>query len=86
MSFDCRLYEFELLLNDKPGSLESILSIFRESGANVVEVHHHRFASHAAIGQIAVSITVETRDKAHIARLKGVIQDRGYPARLREPS
>ena len=86
MAFDGRVYEFELVLNDKPGSLESILSIFRESGANVVEVHHHRFASHAAIGQIAVSITVETRDKAHIARLKGVIQDRGYPARLREPS
>jgi threonine dehydratase len=63
--------------------LGSILGIFRESGANVVEVHHHRFASHAPIGQIAVSVTVETRNQAHIDLLKGVIESRGYPARLR---
>jgi threonine dehydratase len=83
MAFDGRVYEFELVINDRPGSLESILGIFRESGANVVEVHHHRFASHAPIGQIAVSVTVETRNQAHIDELKGVIQSRGYPARLR---
>ena len=86
MAFDGRVFEFELVINDRPGSLESILGIFRESGANVVEVHHHRFASHASIGQIAVSITVETRDQTHIDQLRAIIQDRGYPARLRSAS
>jgi threonine dehydratase len=83
MAFDGRGFEFELVITDRPGSLESILGIFRESGANVVEVHHHRFASHASIGQIAVSVTVETRNQAHIDLLKGVIESRGYPVRLR---
>jgi threonine dehydratase len=83
MAFDGRVFEFELVITDRPGSLESILGIFRESGANVVEVHHHRFASHAPIGQIAVSVTVETRNQAHIDLLKGIIESRGYPARLR---
>jgi threonine dehydratase len=83
MAFDGRVFEFELVITDRPGSLESILGIFRESGANVVEVHHHRFASHAPIGQIAVSVTAETRDQAHIDLLKSVFESRGYPARLR---
>lgn len=83
MAFDGRVYEFELALKDRPGSLEAILGVFRESGANVVEVHHHRFAQRAPIGQIAVSITVETRDKDHIQRLKALIEARGYVSYLR---
>jgi threonine dehydratase len=69
MAFDGRVFEFERVVTDRPGSLESILGIFRKSGANAVEVHHHRFASHAPIGQIdqiAASVTVKTRDQAHI--------------------
>jgi threonine dehydratase len=83
MAFDGRVFEFELVIRDRPGSLESILGIFRESGANVVEVHHHRFASHATIGQIAVSVTAETRDQAHIDLLKGIIESRSYAAHRR---
>ncbi|MFT4632157.1 MAG: threonine dehydratase [Candidatus Pseudothioglobus sp.] len=82
MAFDGRVFEFELVLMDRPGSLESILGLFRESGANVLEVNHHRYASHAPIGQIAVSVTAETRDQAHIDALKRVIETHS-PAHLR---
>jgi len=56
MAFDGRVFEFERGVTDRPGSLKSILGIFRKSGAKVVEAHHHRFASHARIGLIAVSV------------------------------
>ncbi|MCB1646923.1 MAG: threonine ammonia-lyase [Pseudomonadales bacterium] len=82
MAFDGRVYQFEMVISDRPGSLETILGIFRESGANVVEVHHMRFAPHASIGQISVSVTAETRDKAHIEALKQEILSRGYIARF----
>ncbi|MEX2326993.1 MAG: hypothetical protein WD558_04630, partial [Pseudomonadales bacterium] len=59
------------------------LGTFRESGANVLEIHHHRFSSDAPIGQIGISITIETRDTPHIQEIKSVLLDRGYAVRDR---
>jgi threonine dehydratase len=76
--FDGRIIKLNTIIPDRPGHLEIILGVFRESGANVLEVTHHRFASEAPVGQIGVSITVETKNKAHIFELKSLLTDRGY--------
>ena len=78
LSFDHRLVKLESVINDRPGALESMLGTFRELGANVLEVHHHRFSGDAPIGQIGVSITIETKNLEHIMQLKQRLVQRGY--------
>ena len=73
------------MITDRPGELEQLLGIFREAGANILEVHHHRFYASAPIGQIGVSITIETRDQAHIDEITTLLEKRGYgPASERQ--
>lgn len=83
LTFDGRIVKLDSVILDRPGALEEMLGVFRQSGANVLEVSHHRYASDAPIGQIDVSITVETRDKSHIEELKTLLAARGYPVKAR---
>ncbi|HIG39110.1 MAG: threonine ammonia-lyase [bacterium] len=80
LSHDGRIVKLESIIADRPGALETLLGIFRESGANVLEVHHHRFSGQAPVGQIGISITVETRNQHHIDQLKALLNTRGYSA------
>ncbi len=78
LTFDGRIATLNSRILDRPGALERLLGIFREAGANVLEVHHHRFSGSAPIGQIGITITVETRDQAHIEAIRALITGRGY--------
>jgi threonine dehydratase len=78
LSFDGRIVKLETVIPDLPGGLEGLLGVFREAGANILEVQHHRFSSGAPMGQVGVSITVETRDGAHIAAIRQTLATRGY--------
>ena len=81
LTFDGRIINVNTVVNDRPGALESLLATFRKSGANILEVHHHRFSSDVPIGQIGVTITAETRNQSHIDELKDHLSDRGYPTK-----
>ena len=85
LSFDGRIARFDSAVLDRPGALETMLGIFRESGANVLEVTHHRFSGEAPIGQIGVSITVETRDASHVAVISDTLKAHGYPLKTSTP-
>lgn len=78
LTFDGRIAQLDSMIIDQPGALESMLGIFREVGANVLEVHHHRLSGSAPIGQIGVSITLETKNMAHIKQIKDLLRERGY--------
>jgi len=82
LAFDGRVVKLDATINDQPGGLEKLLGVFRSSGANVLEVHHHRFGSETPIGMIAVSVTVETRDREHIEELKLQLIDEGFQTTL----
>ena len=79
LTFDGRIVKLDSVINDRPGALETLLGTFRELGANVLEVFHHRFSGSAPVGQIGVSITIETRNQEHINQLKALLIERGYP-------
>lgn len=83
LAFDGRIVKLDSVIPDRPGSLEKVLGVLRESGANVLEIHHHRFSSDAPIGQIGVSITMETRDQAHIDEIRAKLSERGYQSTRR---
>lgn len=78
LTFDGRVAELDTTIRDEPGALEKLLGIYREMGANVLEVDHHRFSSSAPMGQIQVSVTVETRNQEHIDQIKSMLASRGY--------
>lgn len=78
LTFDGRVIQLDTTLRDEPGALEKLLGIFHEMGANVLEIQHHRFSSNAPLGQIRVSVTIETRDKAHIQAIELLLSQRGY--------
>lgn len=79
LTFDGRVARIETVVQDRPGNLETLLTVFRQSGANILEVNHHRLSPRAPIGQVGVSITVETRDKAHLLEIEAALTDQGYP-------
>lgn len=79
LSFDGRVVRLSSVIPDRPGGLEELLGVYRALGANVLEVQHHRFSSQAPVGQIGVSVTVETRNQNHIEALNQALSERGYP-------
>lgn len=81
LTFDGRIIKVDTVIDDKPGALESLLATFKIFGANILDVHHHRFSGDAPIGQIGVTITAETRNQKHIDQLKQHLLEQGYPTR-----
>ncbi len=81
LAFDGRVMKFDTVILDRPGALEQMLGVFRQSGANVLEVAHHRFSGSAPIGEISVSVTAETRDTEQIEELRVALEERGYVIR-----
>lgn len=79
LAFDGRVVRLSSVIADRPGGLEALLGVYREMGANVLEVQHHRFSSQAPVGQIGVSVTVETRNQDHIDQLNVELEKRGFP-------
>ncbi|MDH5738574.1 MAG: threonine ammonia-lyase, partial [Gammaproteobacteria bacterium] len=78
LTFDGRIMHFKSAIFDTPGALEKILGIIRALKGNVLEVQHHRFSSNAPIGQIDISMTLETRDPEHIEEIRQALEQEGY--------
>jgi len=79
--FDGRIGRIETVIQDKPGKLENLLTVFRIEGANILEVNHHRTLPDAPSGEVGVSVTVETRDRDHLDTIKQALTNDGYPIR-----
>lgn len=78
LTFDGRVARIESVVPDRPGGLEQFLGVIRELGANVLEVHHHRFTSLAPIGQVGIAIVIETRDKSHLRQIEAALKEKSY--------
>jgi threonine dehydratase len=57
------------LLDDVPGGLARSALAIAEAGGNVIEVQHQRQFGDVTGSQVALHITVETQDAAHLARI-----------------
>jgi len=66
---------FETSLTDKPGELMKLLASLLEERVNVLSIEHLRPSS---FPEVAVMLTVETRDTAHGDRLLARLRQRGY--------
>lgn len=75
-----RYLVIQTLLPDRPGELLRLLSLIAEQGVNVLDIEHHRASARLHIQQVEVTLTLETRDRAHCDALLGLLAARGFVA------
>ena len=62
-----RLSQLRFELVDRPGQLATVVAVLSQSGANVVEVSHHRTFTELPAKAVLLEVVIETRDQAHLA-------------------
>ncbi|HEX5400362.1 MAG TPA: threonine ammonia-lyase [Verrucomicrobiae bacterium] len=77
LAADGRIYRFDVLLNDRPGSLAHLSSVLANAGANVTEIVHNRTFAGPDLSRVHVLCTVETRDWAHIHEVQQRLAENG---------
>ena len=77
LAADGRIYRFDVLLNDRPGSLAHLASVLADAGANVTEIVHNRTFAGPDLSRVHVLCTVETRDRAHVAEIQKALAENG---------
>jgi threonine dehydratase len=79
-----RISIFHVELTDRPGSLAKIASVIGEAGGNIIEVLHNRLSTAISAKDVAVDITVETRDAQHRDLVGQKIEEAGFRYRIIE--
>ncbi|HUY76032.1 MAG TPA: threonine ammonia-lyase [Ktedonobacterales bacterium] len=75
-----RYLVIQSLIPDRPGELLRLLNLVAEQGVNVLDIEHHRASPRLPIQQVEVTLTLETRDRAHCDALLALLHARGYTA------
>ena len=69
LAADGRIYRFNALIGDRPGSLAHLSAALAAAGANVTEIVHNRTFAGPDLSSVHVLCTVETRDREHIEEI-----------------
>ena len=69
---------FNMIIPDKPGSLCRILQLTAETGANVLNVTHHRESRNVPLGYATVELELETADQEQIDAIKERMEQHQY--------
>lgn len=67
-----------ILLEDRPGSLATISRIIAESDANVTGVDHNRVGGSISMGDVAITINMETKGEDHCEQVLGNLRTAGF--------
>jgi threonine dehydratase len=73
-----RITAFRLTIPDQPGALGRITTRLGQLGANILEVQHSRLLLDVPAKGTEVSITIETRDRAHAQNVLAALAAEGY--------
>ncbi len=73
-----RYLVMRVMLEDRPGRLNRLLSILSSTDVNVLDVGHLRHAASVHLGQVEIQLTLETRNHAHSVEVWERLQDAGY--------
>ncbi|GAA1175665.1 threonine ammonia-lyase [Ornithinimicrobium humiphilum] len=73
-----RYLQLRVRVPDQPGNLAGVLTMLAEMQCNVLEVQHHRRVANLAVGEVAISLTLETRGHEHSAEVMAALTERGY--------
>ncbi|SDX78067.1 threonine dehydratase [Amycolatopsis xylanica] len=73
-----RYLKLRLRVPDRPGSLVAVLSRVSSMGVNVIDVEHSRISGALAIGEVDISLALETRGPEHCEEVARALQAAGY--------
>jgi threonine dehydratase len=73
-----RFLTVRMMLDDRPGSLATISRIIAENDANVTGVDHTRVGGSIAMGDVAITIDMETKGHEHSEQLLGALRAEGF--------
>ncbi|MDQ3753023.1 MAG: threonine ammonia-lyase [Actinomycetota bacterium] len=78
LSASGRYFAFRTHIADRPGELHRLLGMLAELGANIVGVEHHREGVAVHLGEVEVTLQLETRGKSHIDLVATRLASEGY--------
>lgn len=79
LSASGRYFAFRTRIADRPGELHRLVGMVAEMGANLVGVSHHREGVAVDLGEVEVTLQVETKGPDHIEELSARLGASGYP-------
>ncbi len=68
-------------ISDRPGGLAALLATLATSGANVVDLTHERTSAYLHIGEVEVSLQLETKGADHTEEVLRHLRSSGYEVR-----
>ena len=76
-----RKMTISVTLIDKPGTLMNLAEILRKANANIVKIDYDRFSTRLDYGDATITITLETKGKAHQDEIALALKNAGYDFR-----
>ena len=73
-----RILRFQVVLDDVPGALRSLLGVLSEKKANILHILHDRLSLDLPLGRSRVEVAAETRGAEHIEELLAALTERGF--------
>ncbi|MCH6471143.1 threonine ammonia-lyase [Sinomonas terrae] len=73
-----RFLTVRMMLDDRPGSLATISRIIAENDANVTGVDHTRVGGSIAMGDVAITIDMETKGHQHSEQVLEALRAEGF--------
>ncbi len=73
-----RKFKIQVILLDKPGSLQSLTNILTKVGANIIEADYDRTSTNLAYGDVYITIALETKGEFHKQQISQELKANGY--------
>jgi threonine dehydratase len=73
-----RYVRISTFVPDRPGGLQRLLAVVAAAGANVIQVYHERWLNKVTIGEVEITLALETRDTRHGEQLIQLLKKEGY--------
>ena len=68
----------DTLIQDRPGTLSTLLNLMAETGANVLSIIHNRSTGDIPMGYAKVELELETADEEHVEKIKRLLSLNNY--------
>jgi len=79
-----RYLQLRVRISDRPGGLAGLLAEVATLSANVISVEHLRTTVGLSVGEVDVSLHLETRGPEHCEHVASQLRSRGFRVRLEE--
>ena len=73
-----RLARLRIQLQDRPGTLSSVVKLFDQHQVNIIEIYHQRLFTTLPAKGLYTDIECEARDRAHLQRLIDALGAAGF--------